>query len=156
VLFFLNIFSKEGPGFFYCRPDISNLLILDSMPESPQNGYAINWNGRLEREPNQCWLEKAIANDWNGSSCLIMPTCMSLRVLRFYLSKLLLLTYSLVYLNFFKPPEGRKSCVQSAVKPCYNKSPMHHILPFAISRDSLLLQLGHWPTPSSFTRSKAV
>ena len=33
--------------FFYCHPDISNFLI-DSMTESPQNDYDIDWNRRLE------------------------------------------------------------------------------------------------------------
>ena len=52
VIFF-NIFPKEGPRrinvgklilFFYCHPDISNLLIIDSMTESSQNDYALNWH----------------------------------------------------------------------------------------------------------------
>jgi hypothetical protein len=53
--------------FFYYHPDISNLLNIDSMIESPQNDYApmINWKRRLKRKPNRCCLEKAVSANGN-------------------------------------------------------------------------------------------
>ena len=42
--------------YFYCHPDIYNLLIIDSMIESSQNDYALKWN--------QAWNENRTNVGW--------------------------------------------------------------------------------------------
>ena len=121
--------------YFYCHPDIYNLLIIDSMIESSQNDYALNWNrlgtktGPMLVGKSSCFLQEY------GSFCLfIMFTCMSLRVLKFCLYKLLLLiiyslsqstSTSLIVVSRLKV--GRLECTYS--NPHYNKFPMHLYLP---------------------------
>ena len=49
--------------FFYCYPDISNLLVIDSMTESSQNDYALKWN--------QAWNENRTNVGWKKQ---LLPT----------------------------------------------------------------------------------